>query len=335
MTQLPDNPARRNFIAGAALAATGATLADSAQAAKGVPRIIAEDHWAQKGAVKLYLRRKRLAGGDPKKPVVFLVHGSSFSGSGGFDLQVPGKPNYSVMDDFAAAGFDVWALDHENYGRSSRNTGVNSNMETGVADIEAAMPVVEQVTGQKKFMFKGQSSGAIRAGMFTMRHPERVERLILDAFTWTGEGAPEIMRRREAVESYKAKPFRTMDLSTFTGIFSRDDPSTFDPDMAKALAAYELALGNTAPTGSYIDMAIHLPLVDPTKITCPVLITRAETDGNATEAELYEFFAKLATKDKQFAMSRGIAHVAVLGINRHRVLHAMRAFLTMPDVRKA
>ena len=239
------------------------------------------------------------------------------------------------MDDFAAAGFDVWALDHENYGRSSRNTGVNSNMETGVADIEAAMPVVEQVTGQKKFMFKGQSSGAIRAGMFTMRHPERVERLILDAFTWTGEGAPEIMRRREAVESYKAKPFRTMDLSTFTGIFSRDDPSTFDPDMAKALAAYELALGNTAPTGSYIDMAIHLPLVDPTKITCPVLITRAETDGNATEAELYEFFAKLATKDKQFAMSRGIAHVAVLGINRHRVLHAMRAFLTMPDVRKA
>ena len=334
MTKVPRNPARRSFMAGAAITAAGVGLATE-QAEAMTAKIVSEDHWAQKGNVKLYMRRKYLKNGASKKPVVFLAHGSSFSGSGGFDLQVPGKKNYSVMDDFANAGFDVWTLDHENYGRSSRNTGTNSNMETGVADLEAAMPVVEQVTGQKKIMLKGQSSGAIRAGIFTMRHPERVERLILDAFTWTGEGAPEIMRRREAVESYKAKPFRTMELATFQGIFSRDDPSTFEPEMAQALADYELALGNTAPTGSYIDMAIHMPMVDPTKLTCPVLITRAETDGNATEAELYEFFAKLATKDKQFVMARGIAHVAVLGINRHRVLHAMRAFLTMPDIRKA
>jgi hypothetical protein len=31
-------------------------------------------------------------------------------------------------------------------------------------------------------------------------------------------------------------------------------------------------------------------------------------------------------------MMRGIAHVAVLGLNRHRVWHAMRAFLTMPGL---
>jgi pimeloyl-ACP methyl ester carboxylesterase len=330
-----DNPSRRKLLKAVGLAAAAVPVAGAASQAAAEPRIVGEEHWAQKGDAKLYLWRKQLDDGVRNKPVFFLVHGSSFSGRGGYDLQVPGKPDYSFMDEFARAGFDVWALDHENYGRSSRNTGVNSNIETGVADIEAAMPVIETTTGQTKFKVMGQSSGAIRAGVFTMRHPERVEKLILDAFTWTGEGAPEIMRRREQVESYKKTIYRKMDLSTFMGIFSRDDPSTFEPEMARALADYELRLGDSAPSGSYIDMAIHLPMVDPSRINCPVLITRAETDGNATDAELVEFFGKLATREKQFVMMRGIAHVAVLGINRHRIWHAMREFLTMPDTRTA
>ena len=325
---------RRNFLkAGVALAAgSGAAAVASQPAAAADGKIVGEEHWAQKGNVKLFMLRKQLDNGVRNKPVVFLAHGSSFSGSGGFDLQVPGKTGYSVMDDFAAAGFDVWTLDHENYGKSSRNTGVNSNIETGVADLEAGFAVIEKVTGQSRIKLKGQSSGAIRAGVFTVRHPEKVERLILDAFTWHGKTAPEIVRRREAVESYKANPFRKMDLSTYVGIFTRDDPSTFEKEMPKALADYELALGDTAPSGSYIDMAINLPMVDPAKITCPVLMTRAETDGNATDEELLEFFGKLATKDKQFVMMRGIAHVAVLGTNRHRIYHAMKEFLTMPDL---
>ncbi len=336
MTETTKNPGRRALLKGAALAAAAAPLAIAAsqKAEAAGTKIVGEEHWAQKGNVKLYLWRKQLADGKKNKPVFFIVHGSSFSGRGGYDLQVPGKPNYSFMDEFARAGYDVWSLDHENYGRSTRGTGVNSNIETGVADIEAAMPIVEKVTGQKSFLFMGQSSGAIRAGVFTMRHPERVQRLVLDAFTWTGEKAPEIMRRREQVESYKKNTSRKMDLDTFMGIFSRDDPSTFEKEVPKALAAYELKYGDTAPSGSYIDMAINMPMVDPAKIKCPVLITRAETDGNATDEELIEFFGKLNTKDKQFVMMRGIAHVAVLGINRHRVWHAMREFLTMPDTRK-
>jgi pimeloyl-ACP methyl ester carboxylesterase len=326
----PSNPARRAFVAATAVAVAGAGVS----AAEAAPaKIVGEEHWAKKGNVNLYLWRKYLNDGKKNKPVFFIIHGSSFSGRGGYDLQVPGKPNYSFMDEFARLGYDVWALDHENYGRSTRNTGVNSNIMTGVADIEAAVPVIEKVTGQKTYKVMGQSSGAIRAGVFAMRNPERVERLILDAFTWTGTHAPEIMRRRENVENLKANPNREMELATFMGIFTRDDPTTFEKEVPEALAKYELALGNTAPSGSYIDMAINMPMVDPAKVKCPVLITRAETDGNATDEELIEFFSKLPSKDKQFVMMRGIAHVAVLGTNRHRVWHAMREFLTMPDVR--
>ncbi|NVO17803.1 MAG: alpha/beta hydrolase [Rhodoplanes sp.] len=321
---------RRGLLAGSAAFAAASV---PAQAEVAVEKIVAEEHWAQKGNVKLYVYRKRIVDdGVATKPVLFLVHGSSFSARGGFDLQVPGHPDYSFMDAFARFGFDVWTVDHENYGRSTRNTGTNSDINSGVADLEAVMPVVERVTGQAKVRLKGQSSGAIRAGVFAVRHPERVERLILDAFTWTGEGAPEIMRRRAQVETYKASPVRKMTRDSFVGIFSRDDPSTFEAAVPAALADYELALGDAAPSGTYIDMAINMPMVDPTKILCPVLMTRAEHDGNATEAELLEFFSKLPSRDKQFAMLRGVAHVAVLGTNRKRVWHVMREFLTLPDL---
>jgi pimeloyl-ACP methyl ester carboxylesterase len=320
---------RRSFLRGSVLAAAAAAAADPAGAEEAAAPVVAEEHWAHKGAVDLYLYRKRLAGGAPR-PVLFLVHGSSFSGRGGFDLQVPGRRDYSFMDRFARDGFDVWTMDHENYGRSSK-TASNSDIRSGVADLQAAMPVVEAATGRSRFMFYGQSSGAIRLGVFATEHPDRMERIVLDAFTWTGEGAPEIMRRRAQVETYKARNFRPMTRDSFTQIFGRDDPSTYDPAMAQALADYELALTDRAPSGTYLDMAIHLPMVDPARVGCPVCMTRAETDGNATDAELLAFFAKLPSRDKQFAMIPGIAHVAVLGLNRHRIWAVMREFFTLPE----
>ncbi len=322
---------RRTIMAGVALAAA---LPAPAMASGDTSAIVAEEFWVQKDAVRLYVYRKLLRAASAGAPVLFLVHGSSFSGRGGFDLQVPGHPGYSMMDTFASLGFDVWTMDHEGYGRSSR-TASNSDVASGVADLAAAFPLVERVTGIRGLMVYGQSSGALRAGAYAMRAPERFDRLVLDAFTHTGEGAPEIMRRRAQVATYRDNAHRPMNRDSFTSIFSRDDPATFEPAMAMALADYELALGNTAPSGTYLDMAVNLPKVDPERLACPVLMTRAETDGNATEAELFAFFARLPNRDKQFAMMRGVAHVAVLGTNRARIFHVMREFLSYPPLRVA
>ncbi len=324
---------RRRFVQGAALTLMAAAVPLAASAASQSP-IVAEDHWAKKGAVKLYLYRKRLANDGTPKPVLFLVHGSSFSGRGGFDLQVPGAANYSFMDEFARYGFDVWTMDHENYGRSSQ-TATNSDIRSGVEDLKAALPVIERVTGQKKVMFYGQSSGALRLGVFAMEEPGRVDRIVLDAFTYTGEGAPEIMKRRANIASLTGSNFRPTSQASFDAIFARDDPSTVDLAVPKALGDYELKLTNRTPNGTYIDMAIHMPMVDPKRLQCPVCMTRAEHDGNATDAELIDFFSQLPNKDKQFCEIKGVAHVAVLGINRHRIWHVMHAFFTMPPQRSA
>jgi len=55
-------------------------------------------------------------------------------------------------------------------------------------------------TGPAEFRISeayGISSGALRAGLFAQRHPERVARLALDAFVWTGEGSPTLEARRK------------------------------------------------------------------------------------------------------------------------------------------
>src|ERR1700687_149245 len=104
-------------------------------------KIWSKEYWAQKGDVKLYMFRKRVGApqaGKAALPVLFLVHGSSIS-STSFDLTVPGRGEYSLMDAFAKYGFDVWTMDFEGYGKSSRGEG-NSDIADGVEDLKAALP---------------------------------------------------------------------------------------------------------------------------------------------------------------------------------------------------
>jgi pimeloyl-ACP methyl ester carboxylesterase len=334
-----DNPQlhRRQLMqaAGAVAIAAGAGVAAPLPAAARGEAIAAEEHWAKKGAVDLYLYRKRQPGeAGAGKPVLFLVHGSTFSSRGSYDLQVPGHAGYSMMDHFAGLGFDVWTMDHEGYGRSSR-TESHAGIMAGVEDLKAALPVVERATGQRSVMMYGASSGAIRAAAFAAAEPARVERLILNAYTHTGENAPEIDRRRAQAERYKANPRRPLTRAGIQRIFERDMPGVSAQPVIDALAAYELAFGDTVPSGTYLDMAVNLPMVDPAHIKCPACMVRAEVDGNASEEELMRFYAGLPNKDKQFIMIAGQAHAGGHGLNRHRLWHAVQAFLTYPPMRSA
>jgi len=293
--------------------------------------IVSQEYWAEKGSVKLYMFRKRLrAPAEPERPrpVLCLVHGSSFGTQAGFDLTVQGQ-DYSMMNWFARLGYDVWGLDHEGYSRSSRTEG-NSDIASGVEDLRAGVDVILRETGLGAYMFYGQSSGALRAAAFAQACPDRVERVVLDAFVWTGKDAPTLIKRRESLDDFRTHNRRPIDRAFFHSIFNRDKSGLSDPAVPDALAEAELALGDTVPTGTYLDMCANLPVVDPRQIRCPVLIVRGEHDGIATEADLIAFFALLPHKDKQFVFLPGQAHVGPLGTNRHRFFHVIHAFLSMP-----
>jgi len=288
------------------------------------------EYVARKGDVSLALYRKRI--GPPQageRRVLFLVHGSSVSAKPSFDLTVPGRGEYSLMNVFAGYGFDVWTMDHEGYGKSARTAG-NSDVASGVEDLKAASEVVVRETGQPRAHFYGGSSGALRAAGFAMARPERVDRLILEAFTWTGKGSPTLGKRAEQVDYYRTHNRRPRGRDMIRSIFTRDKPGTSDPAVAEALADAELPLGDTIPTGTYLDMTANLPVVDPRRVKAPVLMVRGEHDGIATEDDLLEFFRRLPNPDRQFIVLAGASHAVALGLSRGQLWHVVRAFLTLP-----
>jgi pimeloyl-ACP methyl ester carboxylesterase len=328
---------RRNLIKGAGLALLAgsigeATASQSAAAADDkAPEIWSSEYWAKKGDVPLWMFRKRLGApktGEPPRPVVFFVHGSSVT-SRAFDLTVPGKGEYSVLNEFARYGFDCWTMDHENYGKSGRTSG-NSDIASGVEDLKAAVEVVARETGRTKFHFVGESSGALRAGAYAMAAPDHIDRLVFAAFTYKGEDSPTLKKRAEQLDYYRSHNLRKRDRDMIRSIATRDKPGTSDPAVMEALADVELQFGDQIPTGTYLDMTANLPVVLPEKVLAPVLLVRGEYDGIAAVPDLEEFFNKLPNGDRQFAILPGTAHSVVLAINRQLFWHVTRAFLTMP-----
>jgi alpha-beta hydrolase superfamily lysophospholipase len=341
MSDHDHSPARRDAMKTAAIglgASLAAGLLPAAARAQNATAAPAEpwssEYWAKKGAVELNLWRKRLGApqaGEAARPVLFLVHGSSNSARTSYDLMVPGKGEYSLMNVFARYGFDVWTMDHEGYGKSSRTAG-NSDIASGVEDLKAATEVVARETGRQKMHFFGTSSGAIRAGAFAMARPDRVDRLVLSAFTYKGSGSPTLGERAKRLDEYRAHNTRLRDRAMIRSIFTRDElAGSYDPAVAEALADQELKYGDQVPTGTYLDMVANLPLVDPRKVTCPVMLVRGDHDGIATTDDLLDFYRQLPTGDRQFIVLPNTAHSPIFSNTRQMLWHVTRGFLTLPE----
>ena len=271
MVQAIHGRARRSLLKtmglGAASTLAGATAAAAAPAVRpkaGLDPVVGREFWTTRDGVKLWVYRKHTGLSGAKKPLLFLVHGSSYSGKTMFDLHVPGREDYSMMDHFARLGYDVGTMDHEGYGHSDRTKGY-SDIATGVEDLAAAMAVVTRETGQTQAAFFGQSSGALRAARFANVHPQQVNKLMLP--------------RLEASNA------RNVDHAFYASVFTRDEPGAAEPMM-----------GNVA-----------------------------------TDEDVMGFFARLPNADKQMTKIGGLAHTALLGINRHRFYHAVNGFLGMPE----
>ena len=305
----------------------------SAQAKRTDGDIWSAEYWTQKGSTKLNLWRKRVGApkpGEKPQPVLFMVHGSSNSTRSSYDLDVPGNEEYSFMNVMAGYGYDVWTMDHDGYGHSG-SSGNNSDIDSGVEDLKAAIPVVLKETGVQKMHFYGTSSGAIRAGAYANAHPEHVDRLILCAFTYKGTGSPEIARRAARADELRANPRRKRDAAMIRSIFTRDGhPGAVDPAVPEAIIKAEEPFGDTIPTGTYLDMAVNLPKVDPKKVLCPVLMLRGIWDGNSTDQDLLDFYVQLPNGDRQFAILPETAHSPGYGKNRHLLWYAVKNFLGAP-----
>ena len=288
------------------------------------------EHWTKKGDIKLFLWHKPAAAG-PARGTLLFVHGSSMAGQPTFDLRVPGRPHSSAMEWFAERGFDTWCLDNEGYGRSDKSRPINFDIPNGADDLAAASEYVLKISKHKKLLVYGISSGALKAALFAQRHPERVARLALDAFVWTGDGSPTLAERKKRLPEFQAKNRRPIDRAFVHSIFNRDHPGSADEATVEAFATEILKLDDSVPTGTYVDMCSRLPLVDPEKINVPTIVMRGQWDGIASFEDLLEFYRRLPHPDKQFSVMEGISHASFQQKNYLMVYHILHSFFSQPE----
>ncbi len=146
------------------------------------------------------------------------------------------------------------------------------DVATGADDLEAATDYIARTRGALAVLLYGISSGALRAALFAQRRPERVRRPTLDAFVWTGRGSPTLEERRKKLPEYRARNRRPADRAFVRSVFTRDHPGRADDATVEAFAEAILALDDSVPTGTCVDMCANLPLVDPERITVPTII---------------------------------------------------------------
>ena len=289
------------------------------------------EHWTQKGDIPLFLWQKKASPKVPHAGTVFFVHGSSMASQPTFDLQVPGRPYSSAMDWFADHGFDTWTMDNEGYGRSDKKRDINFDISNGADDLAAGSEYVLKNNGAKSLLMYGISSGALKAALFAERYPARVAKIALDAFVWTGEGSPTLEQRKKKLPEFMARNRRPIDRAFVHSIFERDHPGTADEATVNAFADAILALDDSMPTGTYVDMCSRLPLLDPRKLTVPSIILRGEHDGIAALDDLIAYYRLLPNMNKQFSIMAGISHASFQQKNYMMVYHILHSFFTMPD----
>lgn len=281
-----------------------ATVGDGPTSIQGAEHFVQSVSAHDGKPLKLYVWEKRRPDIDLRSfaasgKVVILAHGATTPGRVGFDLQVDGVagPTHSLMDYLAARGYDVFALDYQNYGRSEGHA-CGRCVTTAVAanDINAVVDYVRAQRGVKQVYLLGWSWGTVTTGLFTMIHADKVRRLVLYA--------PPVWH----VAPAKAPPteFRPVTEKATRNLFT---PGEADPAAIEAFVAAATAY-KQAPNGVLVDLFSRMPITDPKKITTPTLVIMGEKDRLTpiSQKELPGFFADLANNDKQFSIIPGAGH---------------------------
>ncbi len=152
--------------------------------------------------VRLYLRERVKGAPDPGKLVLF-IHGAGTPAEVSFDVPYA---DYSWMAYLADAGYDVFAVDMEGYGRSARPaamadkcnlseaqraqykvpadckptmTGGVTTLASDWNDVGAAIDYVLKLRGAQKLSLIGWSQGGPRSAGWAAQHPDKVNRLVL------------------------------------------------------------------------------------------------------------------------------------------------------------
>ncbi len=280
---------RKNVILFVVCLVLGTWSLAASQPVKGV------EHWVDNGNIRLYVWEKYVEN-PAVKPVIVLCHGSATAGKESFDLQVPGKPSYSLMDVLAQSGFDVFALDVRGFGRSTHPDGHMTTMEAS-QDLNAVVDYILKMRDVKKVNLLVWSWGTQYGGMFVMAQPAKVERYI--SYAQMHLNSPDIAKRRPRVEAFRRDAYISIPEAGWKPRFYSMTPAEAnDPEVVDAYAKEAARVEVKSPTGPQLDMVTIMPMINPRLMPVPAMIIHGQYDDVADLEGLLPFFAQLPNPTK-------------------------------------
>ncbi|MEW6533204.1 MAG: alpha/beta fold hydrolase [Thermodesulfobacteriota bacterium] len=286
------------------------------------------EHWIDQDGIRLYLWEK-CQGSHANKPIVVLAHGSASAGRGSFDLQVPGKPSYSLMGFLATEGFDVFAHDIRGFGRSTR-PDVHLTTQVASEDLNAVVDYIAKLRGAKKINLLGWSWGTQYCGMFIMAHPDKVEKYV--SYAQMHVDSPDIARRRPRIDIFRNYPYVSIPEAAWKPRFYSMTPEAVnDPDVVNAYAQAAVQAEPQTPTGPQLDMVTIMPMIHPKLIPVPTMIIHGEYDDVADVDGLMPFFGQLPTSYKRYVVVPDGGHMLHLQKGHRLFQHEVACFFKAPS----
>jgi pimeloyl-ACP methyl ester carboxylesterase len=299
----------------------GATSFAASQSVKGV------EHWVNNVNIRLYVWEK-CVGNPAGKPIIVLCHGSATAGKESFDLQVPGKPSYSLMDVLAQSGFDVFALDVRGFGRSTHPDGHMTTMEAS-QDLNAVVDYILKLRGVRKVNLLGWSWGTQYCGMFVMAQPAKTERYI--SYAQMHLNSPDIAKRRPRIEAFRKDAYITIPEAGWKPRFYSMTPSEAnDPEVVDAYAKEAARVEVKSPTGPQLDMVTIMPMMNPRLMPVPTMIIHGQYDDVADLRGLLPFFAQLPNPSKKYVVVPDAGHMMHLQKGHRLFQHEVIGFFSAP-----
>ncbi len=307
--------------------------------------------------VELFVRERvsaddhgdRIGNRPGSRPVVLMIQGATQAALSTFDLDFIDRDfnDYSWMAFLAKAGFDVFTMDLQGYGRSPRpgmddacNTqpgqqglllgghpltarcppsyGFRMAIQSDWDEIDRVVEYVRTLRGVERVSLIGWSRGGLRAGSYASRFPEKVDKLFLYSPAMYDRGGPDS-------PATLPEPGALMQLATVAGFTGNWDSQVhcvdqFDSDIRAQLNSSLLAndpVGSTWGTGNQLWRA---PVQNTVwrwnsaavgRIDAPTLIIRGEFDTQAPEPLQQDLFADLGTSHKVFVRVACAGHQLV------------------------
>jgi pimeloyl-ACP methyl ester carboxylesterase len=296
----------------------GAAMGGKSDPVAAVPKQIkSHEHTTERAGVNLALYEK-WAGGEENKwrqngKVILLVHGATWSSRCTFD---PGQ-GYSLMDTLAEAGYDVFAIDLHGYGKSGHTDKDWTESPSAAEDIDAAVDYIRAFRWVEKVHVLGYQWGAQPAGIFAMKKPNKVGRLILFGM-------------RTQPDSRVTEPTAATRVNGMTNAMLKPEDGDLDPDFVRKRAQICLENDPKSPSGALRDLA-RASFVDPVKVKAPTLLLMGDKDTEAAlMTDRVDFYKSLTTKSKWIVVVPGLGKYANFERNHAKFDAAILSFLDQP-----